>query len=322
MDEAGGFLIPGAFESFRLDLGLTYTQASIVLVAPAPGALLGNGLSIAVDHRSRRAITATGAFGFAASLCSVAVTPGFAACVAAAFVLGAAATLTIRGSDVSLVDMAGDAPTTMIARSHVFGAAGDLFGPALLVLVAATGLGWRVAFATFGVLAFAYAGWLASLRFPPPPPAPDGHRVRDSLRDITRDRRVWWCAFVALLLGPLDEPFLAFLIATLEREQHLSAWLATAIVVSSIAGNLVGFLQTGRAGHTPAPLAMASNAAILACTTAIAVVAPWPVVIVAIFVSGWATAHFFIALMDRIVALHPGRLGTVQAVITTVEFSG
>ena len=322
VDEAGGFLIPGAFESFRTDLGLTYTEASIVLVAPAPGALLGNLLAISVDHRSRRVITAVGAFGFAGALCWFAVAPAFAACVTAAFVLGAGATLMIRGSDVSLVDTARDTPTTAIARSHVFGAVGDLFGPALLVLVAATGLGWRPAFAVFGALSFLYAGWLATLRFPPPPAPLDGHRVRDSVKAVTRDRRVWWCASVALLLGPLDEPFLAFLIAHLERNQGLDAWLATAIVVASVAGNLLGFVQTGRAGHVPGPNALRRNAAVLALTTVIAVTAPWPFVVVAIFVSGWATAHFFIALMDRIVTLHPGRLGTVQAAVTTVEFSG
>ena len=40
------------------------------------------------------------------------------------------------------------------------------------------------AFAVFGALSFVYAGWLATLRFPPPPPAPDGHRVRDGVKAV------------------------------------------------------------------------------------------------------------------------------------------
>ncbi len=73
MDECAGFLPHGAFESFRTDLGLTYTQASIVLVAAAPGAIAGNVFSVLADYRSRRVIASGGAFGFAVALAGYAV---------------------------------------------------------------------------------------------------------------------------------------------------------------------------------------------------------------------------------------------------------
>ena len=64
-DESAGFLIPGSFEAIRSELHLSYAQAATILAAGAPGAIVGNGFSIAADYASRRIIAAGGALWFA-----------------------------------------------------------------------------------------------------------------------------------------------------------------------------------------------------------------------------------------------------------------
>ena len=76
-DESLGFLREGAFESWRSDLGLTYREAAAVLVAAAPGAMVGSVFSTLADFRSRRVIASGGAFGFAASLLAFGLGRGF-----------------------------------------------------------------------------------------------------------------------------------------------------------------------------------------------------------------------------------------------------
>ena len=49
-----------------------------MLVAAAPGAIVGNGFAVAADHFSRRAIASIGTFGFAATLLTFAVGESFA----------------------------------------------------------------------------------------------------------------------------------------------------------------------------------------------------------------------------------------------------
>ena len=192
-----------------------------MLVAAAPGAIAGTVFSVLADYRSRRVIAAGGAFGFAAALAVYGLAPSFPMLVVASFVLGCAATALCDATELALVDVSGDDAPAAVSRSHLFGAVGDLLGPVVLIVATATGIGWRGAFLVCAVLVLAYAIWIATL----PIPAPRAHeheRARDGLREVVRDRRVWFCAMVALLLGPLDEPFLAFLIADLEaRARHV-----------------------------------------------------------------------------------------------------
>src|SRR4051812_28714705 len=139
-DESLGFLRDGAFESWRADLGLTYREAAVVLVAPALGAIAGSFFSALADYRSRRVIASGGGFGFSASLLAFALGHSFAALAAASFVLGVAATAMVHACEVALVDLAGEQLESAIGSASLFGAAGDLLGPLALIVTAA--LGW------------------------------------------------------------------------------------------------------------------------------------------------------------------------------------
>ncbi len=320
VDECAGFLTPGAFESFRRDLGLSYTQASIVLVIAAPGAIVGNVFPILGDHRSRRAIAAGGAFGYAAALMVFGLGHALVALAVASFAVGMSATAMIHGTELALVDVAGEDVTAYFARGMVFGAAGGVAGPALLIITTATGFGWRAAFLACAPLVAAYGWWLTRL----PLPAPSGpeRQVLRALGPIVRDRRVWYLGALALLLGPLQQPFTAYLIAYLERVRHAPTVVATAIPVAWVVGSVCAAAVSSRRGTRPARRAMLLNAVLLVTAAAGAALVPTVVCAAFVFLNGWALTRFMLALKTRVASLHPDRFGTTQAAVTTLEFSG
>jgi len=105
-DECAGFLTPGAFESFHRELGLSYSGASFVLVVAAPGAILVNVFTVLGDHRSRRAIGASGAIGYAAALIAFGTAQSMPVLAIASFALGMSATALVHGTELALVDLA------------------------------------------------------------------------------------------------------------------------------------------------------------------------------------------------------------------------
>ena len=266
----------GTFESFRADLGLSYTQASAVLVAAAPGAIVGHRL---LDPRrlpqSPRHRRRAGAFGFAAALALYGVAQTFPLLVVASFALGCAATAMCDATELALVDISGDDAPAAVSRSHFFGAIGDLLGPVALIVAAAAGIGWRAVFLACAALVLAYAIWMSTLTFPPPHAHENG-RARDGLRDVVRDRRVWFCAIASLLLGPLDEPFLAFLIADLERARGQSTAIATAVALAWTAGSMLALATSSRPGYRPNGRALPRYAALLSASAAGCAIAPAP----------------------------------------------
>jgi predicted MFS family arabinose efflux permease len=321
-DECAGFLTPGAFESFHRDLGLSYSSASLVLVIAAPGAIVGNVFTVLGDHRSRRAIGAGGAFGYAAALLAFGTGQSFAVLAIASFALGMSATALVHGTELALVDVAGKDVTAYFARGMMFGAVGGVLGPTLLILAAATGLGWRAAFLACAPAMAAYGVWLSRLPLPPPS-HPEPRRPLHALRPILRDARVWYCGLLALILGPLQYPFTAFLIAYLERVRGAPAALATAVPVTWVAGSVIAATASSRRGTRPHGRAMRVNAFLLLAATLGATTVPSiPVIVVCVFVNGLALTRFMLALKTRVVELHPGRVGSVSAVVTTTEFAG
>lgn len=323
MDEFAGFLPTGTFESFRTDLGLTYTQASAVLTIAAPGAIAGNVFAVLADYRSRRVIATCGAVGFAFALAGFGLAHSFVLLLAASFAYGVASTAMVDATEVALVEIAGDETSAQISRAHLFGAAGDLLGPLLLIGVAAAGLSWRVALGVGAGVAALYAVWLACCPLPAPRPRATGETAREGLRPIIRNPQVWYLGVLALMLGPMDEHALAFLIAYLEHDFGASTAAATSVALASVAGSVVGFLSTSRRGYRPAERTMRNQAALLAITTIASIaVHSIVVIVVAEFVFGIAIARYFIALKTRIVGLYPDRVGSMNAVISTIEFSG
>jgi hypothetical protein len=266
-------------------------------------------------------LAAAGALGYATGLALFAATTSFGVLLAAAALLGLASTAMVDAVEVALVDVAGAGLEPMLARQNLLGTAGDLLGPSLLIAVEALGLSWRVAFAVGAVLLAIYGVWLAVLPIPAPAPRADGDTVRAGLAVVVRDPRVWLIGLLAVLLVPLDEPFFAFLIATL-AERGLPLALATAVAAFGIVGTLVGFARRSSATSRSAPRTLAAAAAVMTAAVAATLVPVTAVVLVAVFTFGVAIAVFWVTLQTEMFTLHPGRAGTVKAVVGTVEITG
>lgn len=298
-----------------------------MLVAAAPGAIVGNVASVAADFVSRRMIAAGGAFGLALSLVLFAAGDSFITLAFASLLGGAAATAMVDGCEVALVDVAGDDLQPALARSNLFGVAGDVLGPLALIASAGLGWSWRVPFAIAAVITSAYGLWLISLPFPAPHHDATERSVRAAARafgDVARDRRVWALALLAMLVGPLDEPLLAFVIAFLEQVRGLSSVAAITMALVSVSGGVVAFTIGARIARrhsdrlvvTSSALVLGGSIIVIALVPALAVVA------VAGFAVGVALSLIWLALQHRILTLRPGRAGTTMAVVTTVEFLG
>lgn len=334
------FLPAATLESFRASLGLSYTQAGAVLAAIAPGALAGAGFAAAADHRSRRVIAAGGAFGFAAALALFAAGGSFPVLVAAGFALGAASTAMVDGAEVALVDLAGDDLRPCLARANLLGTVGDLAGPALVAAVALAGLSWRVAFAIAAVLLALYGAVLAASPLPGPraevpDPATDPHPGSAAspprpLAAVARDRSVWVVGVLSLLMGPLDETLLGFLVALLERDRRVSPGLAMAVAFVGVGGGLVAYTVLARRSAAVADgrlllasaVAMTAGALLLAAVPVVPATGVVAVAAGAAFVVSVGLNLGWLALQHRSLTLRPGQVGATKAVILGVEFGG
>jgi hypothetical protein len=122
-----------------------------------------------------------------------------------------------------------------------------------------------------------------------------------------------------LVLGPLDEPMLAFVIAFAHDARSLSSIAAVAIAMCSVAGSAVGYARHATL-HTATSLTR--PATVMAVAAVALVVVPWPpAMALAAFTFGVGIASFWNTAQARILQLRPGQAGTVSAVITTIEFA-
>jgi fucose permease len=319
LDESSAFVLPGTFESLRADLGLSYSQASSSFVAIAVGAVAGTAATVAADYRSRRVICSAGALAYAVALVTIGAAGSYPTVLVGSFVLGVASTALVDAAEIALADLVDeDDLERHLTTQNLLGSIGDLLGPAVVVGAAGLGVSWRWSFHVTAVLAAAYGVWLATLRFPPP--HPDGHdeTVRGTLLSVAGDPRVWLAGGVSMLLGPLDEPLLAFLIAHLEDARGLTEAGATLIATFSVVGAFVAYATLRvRKGVLPV------DAAGLAVATTVVVVAPDPVTAsVASLLIGMFLIRVWIDLQARVLLLRPGQTGSVKAVVTVVETFG
>ncbi|MBW3546878.1 MAG: MFS transporter [Actinobacteria bacterium] len=318
LDESTSFVLPGTFESLRADLDLTYSQASSAFLAIAVGAVAGGLATVAADYRSRRVIAGGGAFASAAALLVVGAADSYVLLLIGAFMVGAASTAMVDACEIALADLAGDDLENHLTVQNVWGSVGDLLGPAIVVAVAALGLSWRVSYVVGAGLVLLYGAWLTSLPFPPPHPHQDGHGVGRAVASVLGDPAVWLAGTAVMLLGPLDEPMLAFLIAHLQQARGLPETGAILIAALSVVGAFVGYASLRRWTS-----ALALDAALLALATSALVVAPDALTASGMsLLVGVFLVRVWVALQARVLRVRPGQAGTVKAVVALVETAG
>lgn len=323
-DEWFTFFPDGLLVPIRNDLRLSYSQAGILIGALGAGGILGHGFTVAADYVSRRLLASLGALGFGLCMIAFGLGHSFVVLLVASVLWGAASDAFVHGCEVALIDLAGDDLVPALARVNTLGAVGDLLGPLMLAGGAAIGVSWRVFFLAGGALMIAYALLLGCQRFPPPRPPEHARTPLAGVWAVLRDRRVIALAVVDGLFGLLDEPFLAFIIAWLERVRGHPPATATLIATAAVAGGLVGYASVERiAGRfRPRSLLLASGAAIAVAVGALLVAPAPPLQAVTAAAFGISGALFYSVLQVAYLGLRPGQAGATQAVVSTIGLAG
>jgi predicted MFS family arabinose efflux permease len=324
-DEGPAFLPAGTLEAFRTDLRLTYAQVGVVLSMVAVGSVIGSAGSIAIDHVSRRLLTAAGATLLAGSMAGFALSPWYEGLLAASFVQGFAATVMMDTTGVALTDLVGEERLRpYLARANLAGAAGDLAGPILLGAVVGLGLGWRIAFAVAAVIVGLYAILLALAPLPGPSGGENqGHTPMAGLVQVLRDPQVWLIGWISFLAVPFDEPFLGFLLAR-AQESGLGAGATTAVALLSVGGGIAayGYLES-RLRALPDRVLIGSGALLALAGSVIAGVLDGVVPLAGGGgLVGIGLALSWLALEHRQLTLRPGQEGTTRGVIGAIESVG
>ncbi len=311
-------------EPLRLDVGLTYAEAGLVLAALSLGGMVGVVFEVAADYVSRRLLASLGAAAYGAAMIGFGLADSFYGLFAAAFIWGAASDAFIHGCEVALVDLAGDALPKALARVNAWSAVGDLLAPLTIAGAALLGLDWRWLFLGGGGLMLAYGGWLGAYRFPPPAPGEAHGNPLAGLWAVLNDGRVLVLAVVMGLYALLDEPLLAFLIAYLQADGGFEPASAVVLSLGFLCGGLVGFAAAERLVPQERP-ARALTPAALALTLAVPLMifgGNGLLIAAGGIASGVAGAVFYTALQTVILTLRPGQAGTTGAVVSAIGLAG
>jgi MFS family permease len=316
-DEWWSYLPAGIVDDLHRDLGVSYASAGWLLSLLTLGALAGSPLALLADHIDRRLCAVSGAVLLAACLATYALGAPFWGLAIATSVMGIASDLLVESIEASLSELPEERLDRILGRQHALSSVGDLLGPALLALGGSTALGWRGAFAITAVAMLAYAGYLASVTFPPPSDAASG--MREMIVEafvVARRRDVLRLAVLEMLISPLDEPLLAFVVARAAaggRSEGIAQVLAVAVMVGGVGGSLV----VARIGVSPCVRHV--GPVVLLIGTVVSVAAPSIVAgIAGMLAVGAGLAIVWAEIHLRALTLVPGRAATVATVVGTI----
>ena len=283
VDGAKGAALP----LIRHDLGLSYGQVGLLASVPLlVGGLLELPLGVLTGAgRRRRLAILGGGVVFVLTLLAVALAPSFAVLLAAFIAFYPASGAFVSLSQAEVMDIWPDRQAQVMARWDLAGSAGAVAGPLLLIVVLASGGGWRAGYlALAGLAALTWVG--ACLRKPTAAAGGDGGggdggeeqdedrpcgaRAREVMPEIGRALRDWrtlrWLLLieVADLLVDVFTGFLALYLVDVAHMRPAVAALAIAVRLgAALAGDaaLVAILE--RTGDLTVLRASAVAAALL-----------------------------------------------------------
>jgi len=204
-----------------------------------------------------------------------------------------------------------------LARSNVLAVAGDAAGPLVVAATRAAGLGWRPLFFGVAVLVALYGVVISRLTFPDPvePTVGGGDIV-----PVHRQATVWLVALAAAATMPLDEAYLATVLAFAEVREGFSSTGAALLGVTFVAGGLVSL--TGLAdviARTSMSTLLTVSACGLSAVMVVATVGPgWVLVPVGLVHSGLLMATW-LALQTTVMRANPGREGATKVIVEILE---
>jgi hypothetical protein len=143
------------------------------------------------------------------------------------------------------------------------------------------------------------------------------------LRGVAGDRRVWCFGVVALLMGMLQQPFVAFVVAYATQVRGASTTVATVLAGSWIVGVVVAATRASRARRDARTRRLGASAGVIFAGAVCATVVPYTAALaVGIAACSFGISTLTLTLKSRLVELHPGRVGSAFALVSTIEFAG
>jgi MFS family permease len=323
VDETTGFLAPASVEQFRSDLGIGYSTAAAMFVAYGCGGLFGVLAVARSDGKSRKTVTWSGAMVLAASLAIIGGAQSGPWLLVGAFLDATGATMLVHGGEISIANALsaaglGHQLERVLARSNVFAVVGDATGPLVVAATRAAGLGWRPLFFAVGVLVAVYGIVLSRLSFPEPVVAVAD--VGERLVPVHRQAAVWLVALAAAATMPLDEAYLATVLAFAEVFEGFSSAGAALLGATFVAGGLVSLTAlTGVIARTPMATLLTVSALGMSGAMAVAAIGPgWVLVPVGLVHSGLLMATW-LALQTTVLRVNPGREGATKVIVEVLE---
>ena len=322
VDETTGFLAPASVEQFRADLGIGYGIAGAMFVAYGFGGLFGVMAVARTDGKSRKTVTWTGAMVLAVSLAVIGAAQSTPWLLAGAFLDATGATMLVHGGEISIANALaaaglGHQLERVIARSNVYAVAGDAVGPLIVAATRAAGLGWRPLFLAVAALVAVYGVVLSRLTFPEPVAAT---AEVGELVPVHRQATVWLIALAAAATMPLDEAYLATVLAFAEVFQGFSSSGAALLGATFVAGGLVSLTALPNViARTPMATLLTVSAFGLSAVMLVAAVGPgWVLVPVGLVHSGLLMATW-LALQTTVLRANPGREGATKVIVEVLE---
>jgi MFS family permease len=327
IDESTGFLAPASVENFRADLGMGYTAAGAMFVTYGIGGVIGNLAVAASDGKSRKPVTVGGAIVLALSMLLIAGATNEWLVIAGTGLVAVGATGLVHGGEIAIANAltaAGEDHRLerTLAAGNLGAVAGDLAGPLVLAGLRAAGVGWRPVFVGAAVMVAGYAIVISTIRFPEPVDGtPDG--APDSApAPIRKQRLVWFLAMGAFVAMPLDESYLAVVLAFAQASLGWSGAQAAALGLAFVIGGVAAFgVLPPLIERTPLPRLMTVVGLGLSAVMFMAAAGPGWVLIPVGVVHSTLLGSLWLGEQTAVLRANPGREGRTKMIVELLEGS-
>jgi len=295
-----------------------------MIAAGAVGGILANLLVAASDGRSRKPVVVGGVHVTAIGLLVFAFAWNGASLLVASALVAAGATGFVHGGEITILGVVPDERLEhVLARANLSAVAGDVLGPVVLAAARVAGMGWRTVFVAAAVVTVAYGLLLHRMPFPPPRPKRAHQDVETGGGGSAMRRALVTVALVgvaSLLIAPLDESFLAVVLAFAERNHGFSPAGAAVLGVAFVGGGVLSFTVLPRlvARVSTGRLLMICGPGLAAVTVGTALAPSWALALLGVAHSALLGACW-LGVQALSLRAMPGREGRALLVVEIID---
>ncbi len=318
-----GFLVVG-LPLVRDQLGLSYAQIGLLFsIGPLSGMILDPIVNLLSDRGSKRWWIVGGWLAFGLGFALAGITRNFALLLGAFALIYPANGAAVGLSQAALIDHAPNDSERTMARWTLMSGIGDLLSPLVVAAVVALGMGWTILcwLATCVCLATALVLWFQ--HFPRATSLEDGEEhtnmfeIFTGLRRALRDPLLLRWGAISLVASMMDEVFLGFAALYLHDVLHVSEAIIGIVLAIHLIGGLIGLVILDRSVGKLAPARLLIWVTLLTLVGIIGFLTIHSIWLAAfaLFVIGLGASCWYPIAQAAAYARHPGRSGTVLAVL-------